>query len=64
MTDNTVCHHWKDIKMLSQTKTNFPDWTIVWRANGHHTKDENPGKGARDPAELLITICPEFKLMP
>jgi hypothetical protein len=27
----------------------------------YHTNEENPGNGARDPAALFITTCPEFK---
>ena len=28
----------------------------------HHTKEENPGRGAREPAVLFNIICPPLKL--
>lgn len=33
------------------------------RFYNHHTNDENPGNGARDPAVLFMINCPEFKLI-
>jgi hypothetical protein len=57
----TVCHF--SLVTATERSSNWLLLQSCCQSQQYHTKDEKPGRGARDLAMLFMMICPPFRLI-